>query len=74
MKSDRSPAIAAAVILAVAIVGFYFLPQVMNSASTVSPWLSAVIAVLFVLAFFGVFWLRGRWRRDEDSRKPGDQD
>lgn len=74
MNSDRSSAIAAAIILAITMLSLYFMPQVMNLASTVSPWLSAGIAALFVLAFFGVVWLRGRWRRSRDGEKPGDND
>ena len=59
-ESNRNAAIAAAVIM----IGFgvfaYFLPTIMLAVGNVSPAAAGVIAVLFVAAFFLVFWLRGR--------------
>lgn len=63
LKEDRNSAIAAAVILVVAGLGFFIMPAIMLSLSEVSPWLSYGVAVVFVLAFFAVFWLRGRYQR-----------
>ena len=61
-KETRSAAIAAACIL----FGFglvaYFMPTIMLSVGQVSTAVAGMIAVLFVLAFFLVFWLRGRSR------------
>lgn len=60
---NRSNLIAAAAIL----VGFgvvaYFLPTIMLAVGGVSPVAAGVVAVLFVAAFFMVFWLRGRSQR-----------
>ena len=67
-KSTRNSAIAAAVILlGFGIVGFY-MPNIMLALGDASPIAGGIAAVLFVLAFFGIFWLRGRSRgadRDE---------
>jgi len=59
-KEDKSAAFAALGILAVTFVVFYFMPDVMLSAAEFSPWLAIVIGGIAVLAFFAVFWLRGR--------------
>jgi len=67
-SSNRSSAIAAAVILGMTGLVFYFMPAMMMSLSEISPWLSYALATFFVLAFFAVFWLRGRSRR-----RPGDR-
>jgi protein-S-isoprenylcysteine O-methyltransferase Ste14 len=70
--SNRSAAIAAAVILLGTGLVFYFMPAMMMSLSEISPWLSYALAIAFVLAFFAVFWLRGRrQRKDEDTPKQG---
>ncbi len=65
-KSGRSAAIAAAVILLVTGVVFFILPSVMISLASISPWLSAVLAALLVLAFFMLFWLRARYQRGRE--------
>lgn len=68
--SNRSSAIAAAVILGGTGLVFYFMPTMMMSLSEISPWLSYAVAIAFVLAFFAVFWLRGRrQRKNEDTPK-----
>lgn len=69
-SSSRSAAIAAAVILGVTGLVFYFMPAMMMSLSEISPWLSYALAIAFVLAFFAVFWLRGkRQNKDADPRE-----
>ena len=59
-SNNRSNAIAAAVIL----VGFglfaYFMPTIMLDIGSVSPIAAGAVVVLFVVAFFVVFWLRAR--------------
>jgi len=67
LKPDtRSALIGAAVFLAIfGIVGF-FLPGILISVAETSPWLAVLIAVIFIGAFFFVFWLRGRY---QDRRK-----
>lgn len=61
-SSNRSAAIAAAVIL----IGFglvaYFMPTIMLAVGEFSPFVAGLIAVAFVGAFFLIFWLRGRNR------------
>ena len=67
--SNRSSAIAAAVILGVTGLVFYYMPAMMMSLSEVSPWLSYALGIFFVLAFFAVFWLRGkRQQKREENR------
>jgi len=39
----------------------------MMSLSEISPWLSYALATAFVLAFFAVFWLRGRRQRKDQG-------
>ena len=62
-QKTRSPALAAAIILAVAGIAFYFLPKLMLWLGERSPFLAAVVGAMFVLAFFLVFWLRSRYQR-----------
>ena len=62
-RSTRNAAIAAAIILGGFGLVAYFMPTIMLALGDSSPWAGAVVAVLFVLAFFGVFWLRGRSQR-----------
>ena len=70
--SNRSAAVAAAVILLGTGLVFYFMPAMMMALSEISPWLSYALAIAFVLAFFAVFWLRGkRQHRDEDTPELG---
>ncbi|MEW9804435.1 hypothetical protein ABUE31_00365 [Mesorhizobium sp. ZMM04-5] len=61
---NRSAAIAAAVLLAVFGVGAYYLPTIMIAVGNLSTVAAGIVAILFVAAFFLVFWLRGRSRRD----------
>ncbi|MEP9389748.1 hypothetical protein [Mesorhizobium sp. KR9-304] len=57
---NRNSAIAAAVLLAVFGLGAFYLPKVMIAVGNRSTAAAGIIAVLFVAAFFLVFWLRGR--------------
>jgi len=60
--NTRSAAIAAAIIL----IGFglvaFYMPTIMLALGESSPLIGGAAAVLFVAAFFGVFWLRGKSR------------
>ncbi len=59
-RSTRNAAIAAALILlGFGVVGYY-MPAIMVWLGQLSPFAGGAAAALFVLAFFGVFWLRGR--------------
>jgi len=59
------PAIAAAVIL----IGFgvlaYFVPSIMLALGARSHVAAAIFAVVFVLGFFVIFWLRARSQKKE---------
>lgn len=63
-KKERSPAIAAAIILLVVGLGFFILPTIMLALGDISPWLAGVVGVMFVLGFFLIFWLRARHQRN----------
>jgi hypothetical protein len=65
-SSNKSAAIAAAVILGTTGLIFYYMPTMIMALSEISPWLSYAVAIAFVLAFFAVFWLRGQ-RQKKDS-------
>lgn len=65
-KGTRNAAVAAATILIGFGVAAYFMPTIVLALGETSPWAGGLVAVLFVLAFFGVFWLRGRSQRDKD--------
>ncbi len=56
-------AIAAAVLLAVFGLGAFYLPTIMIAVGNLSTGAAIAVAILFVVAFFGVFWLRGRSQR-----------
>lgn len=62
-KSTRNAAVAAAIIL----LGFgltaFYMPTLMLAVGNVSTIAAGVMAVAFVAAFFGLFWLRARFRR-----------
>ena len=64
-KNSRNAVIAAAVIL----IGFgltaFFMPAIMLALGEFSPLAAGLVAVLFVAAFFLVFWLRGRSQRNK---------
>jgi Ca2+/Na+ antiporter len=62
-RDTRKTVVAAAVLMLVFGVGAYFLPVIVIAAGDVSPYAGAAVAVVFVAAFFLVFWLRGRSRR-----------
>lgn len=62
-NKEKSPAIAAAIILVVAGLGFFVLPSIMLKLGAISPWLAAAFGVIFVLGFFLLFWLRARYQR-----------
>ena len=63
-RENRNSAIAAAILLAVFGLGAYFLPSIMIAVGNLSPVAAGALAVIFVVAFFLVFWLRGRSQRN----------
>ncbi|WP_367718119.1 hypothetical protein AB2N04_07775 [Nitratireductor sp. GISD-1A_MAKvit] len=66
MSDNRKAALAAAIIL----IGFgvvaFLMPHLMLAIGAYSPWAAGFFAALFVLAFFGVFWLRARAQKRRD--------
>ncbi len=62
-NENRNSAIAAAIIM----IGFglfvWYLPALMMAAGDWSPWLAAVVMIVFLGALFFIFWLRGRSQR-----------
>lgn len=62
-KDTRNSLIAAAVILFGFGIVAYYMPTVMLAVGEVSTVAAGFIAVAFVLAFFLVFYLRGKSRR-----------
>ena len=63
--ANRNAALAAAVILIGFGLLFYFMPAIMLAVGEKSPAAAGLLGAVFVLAFFGVFWLRARSRRDK---------
>jgi hypothetical protein len=60
MENNKSAAIAAAIIVVGFGVAAFYLPAIMLAVGKVSPAAAGLFAVLFVAAFFLVFWLRAR--------------
>lgn len=60
---NRNAAIAALVIVLGFGIGAFYLPTVMLAIGSYSPVIAGIFGVLFVAAFFLVFWLRGRQQR-----------
>jgi hypothetical protein len=67
---NRGPALAAAIILLVFGLGGFFLPTIMLAVGERSTTLAGIIAVAFVLAFFGLFWWRGK---SQERRRRSDR-
>lgn len=59
-KGSINAAIAAAIILVVFALGAYFLPSIMLALGEFSAFAAGLFAILFVAAFFGIFYLRGK--------------
>ncbi|TDK39465.1 hypothetical protein E2F50_04955 [Rhizobium deserti] len=60
---NRSPAIAAAIILAGAALVIYFLPAIVLWIGNFSPALGFAVGAALLLSFFLVFWLRARYQQ-----------
>jgi hypothetical protein len=60
IEDNKRAALAAAIIMAGFGLAAFYLPTIMLAVGSVSPAAAGVVAVLFVAAFFLVFWLRGR--------------
>ncbi len=67
--SNRSSAIAAALILLVVGVAFYFLPPLVLWLSEFSPYLAVAVGSLIVLGFFLIFYVRSRYQARRDAQR-----
>jgi hypothetical protein len=67
-RDTRNAAIAALWIMLLFGIAAYYLPKVMLAAGNVSTILAGVVAVVFVLGFFVVFWLRSRNQRKNQDK------
>lgn len=59
-RDTRNALIAAAWIMLLFGIAAFYLPTVMLAVGNVSTVLAGIVGIAFVLAFFLVFWLRGR--------------
>ena len=64
---NRNSAIAAALLLAIFGLGAFYLPTIMLAVGNISTVAAGIVAILFVAAFFLVFWLRGRSQRRREK-------
>ncbi len=64
--SPYGPALAAGLILVAVIGGWLIMPRIMLAVSGGGPLAGALVAILFMLAFFAVLWLRARHQRRFD--------
>lgn len=62
-QNQKSPALAAIVIILVVGLLFYIMPKVMLWLANYSVWVAAGFGALAVLAFFAIFWLRALYQR-----------
>ncbi|MCB1383124.1 MAG: hypothetical protein KDJ73_09395 [Notoacmeibacter sp.] len=61
-RETRNSAIAAALILGGFGLLFYLMPKLMLAVGEESTTVAGILAVAAVAAFFGVFWLRARYK------------
>ncbi len=66
-RQKAGPLIAAALIMAGAFAIVLAMPKIMALASSAGPVGGIAVALAFMLAFFGVFWLRSRAQKKSDS-------
>jgi hypothetical protein len=55
--------IAAAIIMAFTVAGWFAMPSIMLLVSGGGPFVGMAVAILFMLSFFAVLWLRARHQR-----------
>jgi mannitol-specific phosphotransferase system IIBC component len=65
-RDTRNAAIGALLVLLLFGIAAYYLPTVMLAIGNVSTILAGVVAAVFMMAIFIVFWLRGRSQRKKD--------
>lgn len=62
-RNTKNAALGAAWIMLIFGIGAYYLPTMMLAVGGFSTILAGILAAAFCLAFFMVFWLRGRNQR-----------
>ena len=65
VKSDKSSAIAAAIILVVVGAALYFLPRIVLWIGGYSPALAVIVGAVIIAAFFLIFWVRSRYQKQK---------
>jgi hypothetical protein len=63
-RDNQSAALAAFIIMLAFGLGAFYLPTIMLALGGYSTVIAGIFGVLFVAAFFMVFWLRGRSQRN----------
>ncbi len=67
-RNTRNALIAAAWFMLVFGLGAFYLPTIMLAVGNMSTIAAGALAILFVAAFFLVFWLRGRSQSKRDGQ------
>ena len=65
-KTDKSPFIAAAIIMAVLMGSYFFMPPLLLAIAQVNEYLAYAVGALFIVSFFGVLWLRAHYQKKRD--------
>jgi hypothetical protein len=66
LRRHEAP-VAAAIILVVVIAGWLVMPRIMLRVSAGGPVAGVLVAIAFILSFFGVLWLRSLWQRGAEK-------
>ena len=67
LKGNTAALIAAAIIMTAVFAMMLAMPKIMALVSWAGPFGGIAVAVAFMLAFFGVFWLRSRTQKKPDA-------
>jgi hypothetical protein len=62
-EQTRNALIASALIILATVAGWLIMPKIMLLVSGGGPLVGVLVAILFMLAFFAVLWLRARYQR-----------
>jgi len=69
MDGHKTGALIAAAVIMIAVAAILLaMPKIMLLVSGGGPVAGAAVAIAFMLAFFGIFWLRGRSKRNPDGK------
>jgi hypothetical protein len=60
---DKGNALAAGIFLLLFGTLFWMMPKIVLALGVISPWLGGLAALMFILSFYIVFWLRGKYLR-----------